>query len=393
LGKTGEELINKQMGEGGNKMRILFIAPSYYPHIGGVEYVVKSVAERLAKAGHVVTVVAGEPNTDRQYEEVVNGVRVVRWPVWSPGSAYHIPRKRGELEKFSKELAKEVDVVHVHNVHSVFSMYSFRVIEQMGVRIVVTPYYHGTGHTVFRRLLWVFWRKHVRSLLKGCTVHTVSKLEASLVKKDFGVSATPIENGVEEWIRDLSWDPQGYVLYSGRIERYKNIDVLARIVKILNDSYGLNLELKVFGRGSYVEKLREFLKSLRVPHEVGDFKPYEEYIEILSHATLFGLISEKESFPQSINEANAIGVPVVTAKPWGMNFEGRRRTLIVDPSQGVKAIAGAVHEFLENTPREEKSLVPTWSEVSLEYLKRLYGGQDEGFSNWWGRFHRYPPRR
>jgi glycosyltransferase involved in cell wall biosynthesis len=83
-------------------MRILFIAPSYYPHIGGVEYVVKSVAERLAKAGHEVTVVAGEPNTDKPYEEVVNGVRVVRWPVWSPGNAYHIPRKRGELEKFSK---------------------------------------------------------------------------------------------------------------------------------------------------------------------------------------------------------------------------------------------------------------------------------------------------
>jgi glycosyltransferase involved in cell wall biosynthesis len=38
-------------------MRILFIAPSYYPHIGGVEYVVKSVAEKLTKAGHKVTYV------------------------------------------------------------------------------------------------------------------------------------------------------------------------------------------------------------------------------------------------------------------------------------------------------------------------------------------------
>ncbi|MEM4449093.1 MAG: glycosyltransferase family 4 protein, partial [Fervidicoccaceae archaeon] len=98
-------------------MRILQISSDYYPHIGGVEYVVKSVAERLAKAGHEVVVVAGEPNTDRPYEEVVNGVRVVRWLVWSPGNAYHIPKKRSELEKFSKELAREVDVVHVHSVH------------------------------------------------------------------------------------------------------------------------------------------------------------------------------------------------------------------------------------------------------------------------------------
>jgi glycosyltransferase involved in cell wall biosynthesis len=355
-------------------MRILFIAPSYYPHIGGVEYVVKSVAERLAKAGHEVTVVAGEPNTDRPYEEVVNGVRVARWPVWSPGSAYHIPRRRSDLENLLKELARQADVAHVHSVHSVFSMYSLKVVKQVGVRVVVTPYYHGTGHTVFRRLLWVFWRRYVRSLLKGCIVHTVSKLEARLVKKDFGVNATPIENGVEERIRNLRWDPQGYVLYSGRIERYKNIDMLARIVKILNDFYGLNLELKVFGRGPYVERLRRFLKRLGVPHEVGDFKPYEEYIEILSHATLFGLLSEKESYPQSVNEANAIGVPVVIAKPWGMNFEGRKRTLIADLSRGVEAIARAVHEFLKRAPHEEKSLVPTWSEVALEYLKRLYGG-------------------
>jgi len=37
-------------------MKVLFIAPSYYPHIGGVEYVVKSVAERLARAGHEASI-------------------------------------------------------------------------------------------------------------------------------------------------------------------------------------------------------------------------------------------------------------------------------------------------------------------------------------------------
>ena len=37
-------------------MRVLFIAPYYYPHIGGVEYVVKSVAERPTKAGHRVNI-------------------------------------------------------------------------------------------------------------------------------------------------------------------------------------------------------------------------------------------------------------------------------------------------------------------------------------------------
>jgi glycosyltransferase involved in cell wall biosynthesis len=355
-------------------MRTLFIAPSYYPHIGGVEYVVKSVSERLVKIGYEVIVLAGEPDIDKPREEEVNGVRVIRWPTWSPSGAYHFPRRKSDLEKLLRELARQVDVIHIHSVHSILSVYALSIVKQMNARVVVTPYYHGTGHTAFRRFLWVFWRGYVGNLLRGCIVHTVSKLEARLVEKDFGVKAVPIENGVEEWIRDLKWDPQGYVLYSGRIERYKNVDLLARIVKMLNDIYGHGLELKVFGRGPHTEKLRRFLRELGISHEIGDFKPFKEYIDVLSHATLFGLLSEKESYPQSVNEANAIGVPTVIALPWGANFEGRRRTLVVNLGQGVDAIARTVHEFLENAPREEKSLVPTWSEVALEYLKRLYGG-------------------
>lgn len=40
-------------------MQILIIATSYYPHIGDVEYVVKSTAERLVRKGHNVIVIAG----------------------------------------------------------------------------------------------------------------------------------------------------------------------------------------------------------------------------------------------------------------------------------------------------------------------------------------------
>uniref|UniRef100_A0A7C4BCT2 Glycosyltransferase n=1 Tax=Ignisphaera aggregans TaxID=334771 RepID=A0A7C4BCT2_9CREN len=355
-------------------MRILFVSPSYYPSIGGIEYVVKSVAERLVKIGHEVTIVAGDRRAKEPSEEEINYVKIVRWPTWSPGGAYHFPRRRNELEQVLSEVSRGVDVVHLHSIHSVLTVHSLRIVKNRGVRVVVTPYYHGTGHTLLRRLLWVPWRRYVRNMLKGCTVHTVSKLEARLVERDFGVKAIPIENGVEEWVRDLRWEPQGYVLYSGRIERYKSIDLLAKIVKVLNERFGLGLELKVFGRGPYKERLVGVLRELRIPHEVGDFKPFEEYIKALSRAALFGLLSEKESYPQSVNEANAVGVPVVVAKPWGLNFEDRRRTLIVDLGQGVEALAEEVYEFLRKAPLEERSCVPTWSEVVSDYLRKLYGG-------------------
>jgi len=356
-------------------MRILQVATHYYPHVGGLEYVVKSVSERLVKMGHEVTVLAGEPNVEVPREEEINGVKIIRWPTWSPGDAYHFPRKRNALKNLLLNEAKNVNIVHIHSIHSILSVYSLKFVLKGGAtKVVLTPYYHKTGHTLIRRSLWAFWRGYVRSLIKHCIVHTVSKLEAEYVKRDFRVKAIPIENGVEEWIRDLKWEPQGYVLYSGRIERYKNIDLLTKIVKILNERFGLSLELKVFGRGPYKERLIEILKELKIPHEVGDPKPFEEYIKTLSHATLFGLLSEKESYPQSVNEANAIGVPVVVAKPWGLNFEDRRRTLMVDLNQSIEVLAEEVYEFLRKAPLEEKSCVPTWSEVVLEYLRKLYSG-------------------
>jgi len=57
-------------------MQILIATTSHYPHIGEVEYVVKSTAERLVRKGHAVTVIAGDPAGKTPQQEVINGVEV-----------------------------------------------------------------------------------------------------------------------------------------------------------------------------------------------------------------------------------------------------------------------------------------------------------------------------
>lgn len=39
-------------------MRVLMVSASYYPYIGSIEYIVKSIAEKPAKMGHEITVLA-----------------------------------------------------------------------------------------------------------------------------------------------------------------------------------------------------------------------------------------------------------------------------------------------------------------------------------------------
>jgi len=354
-------------------MNLLFIAPRYYPHVGGVEYVVKSVAESLIKKEHDVTVLCGESSINNPREEWINGVHVFRWPVWAPGDAYHIPRMRGKLKSWLLNAVKGCDVVHFHSVHSVLTVYSLDVLKKCGVRKVLTPYYHGTGHTAFRRFLWRRWRSHVKGALRSVhSVHTVSRLEAQLVNRDFMVDAIAIENGVDEWVLKLSWSPSGYVMYSGRIEQYKNIHRLANVVKILNSDFGMNLELKVFGSGPFVNHLNRYLTKIGMQCRVNPPQPFEEYITNLSKASLFGLLSEKESYPQSINEANAIGVPVVVVEPWGLNFSGRSRTLITQLDKSDETIAKELVAFLDEARKQSRSEVPSWNQVVDIYIRKLY---------------------
>ena len=358
-------------------MRVMFVVSHYYPYTGGVEYVVKSVAERLVKKGHDVTVLCGGPNLDNPKEEWINGVHVFRWPIWSPGDAYHIPRMRGKLKSWLLNAVKGCDVVHFHSVHSVLTVYSLEVLKGCRVRKVLTPYYHGTGHTTFRKLLWRGWRSRVKGDLRFVdVVHTVSRLEAQLVERDFMVNAFPIENGVDEWILKLSWSPSGYVMYSGRIEKYKNIHRLANIVKMLNSDFGINLELKVFGSGSFVNHLNKHLREIGIECYVEPPQPFKKYILNLSRASLFGLLSEKESYPQSVNEANAIGVPVVVAEPWGLNFSGRSRTLMTQLYKSDEALAKEITIFLDEARKQPRSEVPSWNQVVDIYIKRLYCPQE-----------------
>jgi len=354
-------------------MNLLFVAPRYYSHVGGVEYVVKSVAERLVRKGYEVAVLCGEPNIKNPKEEWINGVHVFRWPVWAPGDAYHIPRIRSKLKSWLLNVIKEYDVVHFHSVHSVFTVYSLEALKVYKVRKVLTPYYHATGHTTFRRLAWRIWRSRIRKDLHFVDViHTVSKLEAQLVKRDFKLNVLTIENGVDEWVLNLSWAPSDYVMYSGRIEKYKNIHRLANIVKILNINFGINFELKVFGSGSFKKYLEKYLKNVGIKYLAESPQPFEKYIESLRDASLFGLLSEKESYPQSVNEANAIGVPVVVVEPWGLNFFGRSRTLITQLYKSDEEIAGEIVAFLEEAKKQPKPEVPSWNQVVDAYIKRLY---------------------
>ncbi|MEM1925368.1 MAG: glycosyl transferase family 1, partial [Pyrobaculum sp.] len=118
--------------------------------------------------------------------------------------------------------------------------------------------------------------------------------------------------------------------------------------------------------------LSKHLRKIGITYSINPPQPFEKYIETLSKASLFGLLSEKESYPQSVNEANAIGVPAVVAEPWGANFSDRSRTLIIKLDESDASLAQKIAAFLYEVKNQPKSSVPSWDRVVETYVRRLY---------------------
>lgn len=335
-------------------MNILFVAAHYYPYIGGVEYVVKSLAERLAKLGHEITVLAGEPNGRQIKEEIINEVKVIRWPTLTWKDAYHVPKKRSKLEFILKKLLKDVNVVHVHSAHAVIPVYVGIKAKKFnpGTKLIFTPHYHAHGHTLIRELAWrTLWRKYVKKIIRYANkIHAVSIVEAERLVKQYPEvkdKLVIIPNGVNEDVFQYKWKGQNsnYMIYAGRVEKYKRLEAAMDIAK------ELELNLFIVGEGPYKKKLMNYAEKY-YQHRVKfmKYQPRKKYLELLANAKYAINLSELEAYSIFIAEALALGVPAIVSK-----------TILRIFNTPAKPIANNI--WLIN-----KASICTWNEVTLRYL-------------------------
>jgi len=295
-------------------MKILLVTPRYYPNIGGVEYVVKSTAERFAALGHETTVVTGDSKADKAREEEINGVQVIRWPTWAPSGAYHIPKKRNQLRNLLQRLLNDADAVHIHSAHAVLTVWAAVVARRIDpdVRIVFTLHYHGTGHSALRRLLWIPWRRYVAGAVEAAdAIHAVSPREAELIKShcpQHRGKTVVILNGVEEDVFSHRWrgTHSDYMIYAGRVEKYKRLEVAVDLAR------ELGLRLLVVGRGAHRERLRRYARRRRAAVEFLDPQPRPDYLRLLAGARYAVNPSSHEAYSIFAAEALAMGVPTIT---------------------------------------------------------------------------------
>lgn len=360
-------------------LNIVHVTPRYLPSIGGVEYVVKSLAEGMSKIGHDVTVFTLDSSQGLPRKERMNGVTIKRFFGFSVHNAYHVPSP-----KFLTSLLREKpDVVHVHSIHALTSLLTWIERKINGkVRVILTPYYHGVGHSKVRNFLWLVYRQVASKIVQSADViHVVSVLEAELVQRHFNREAVVVENGVSEDVHSVRWNPEkGRVLYAGRIEEYKGIQHVVRMVSCLR-RWIPEAKIVVVGEGDYKNSLLSLIEEIELPYESYSFLPRKKYLLEVSRAHALALFSERESYPQSVNEAQAIGIPVLIAGRWAAAFCHRPRSYVVDFSLSDLVLAKRVARFLEEAPRQPQAQIPFWrAVVEYRYMNIYCGYSDRAVS-------------
>jgi len=191
-----------------------------------VETHVRRLAQGCVEAGDRVTVLTHQVGGS-SVDEWVGAVRVLRFPLTVNSRNYPLSMS---LFRYLRLHAADFDIVHVHNYHSLVGHAAI----SSHLPFVFTPHYHGTGHTPFAAFLHRLYRPAgARLFMTADAVVCVSNAERHLVIRDFPgatgkvvtiPNGTDPKQGTSDEGRVTLGEP--IVLTVGRLERYKNVDLI-----------------------------------------------------------------------------------------------------------------------------------------------------------------------
>jgi len=355
-------------------MRILQVEPGSYEFNkgGGVSVYVRNISKRLAKR-HDVTVFASNLGGSPSFE-VVDGVKVERFKCYTPSRAYAF-----SLSMFLRMSAVDFDIVHANGYHT-FPMH-FSVLVRHG-RVVVSPHFHGVGHSVFRNcLLTLFKPFGKKTLEKAYKIHAVSEYEKSLLCEQFKLDPhkiVVIPNGLDfNEFKGLKRKKRSFrsILYVGRLVGYKGVQYLVEVLPRLSD----DVVLEIVGKGNLKPLLEKRAKKLNVFDRVRFYQNLSrrELLHKFVNADVFVLLSRHEAYSMVVAEALAAGTPCIVARKSALvEWIDTKHCFGVEHPIELGALAELIEEVIESKEkfdgtklRGEK--IKDWDDV-VEQLERIY---------------------
>jgi len=336
-------------------VKILHLASEYPPQkVFGLGRFVHGLAREQARQGHEVHVVTNSMG-GRQHETEECGVHVHRVDFPPPPEPAHIG---ATVTQFNTQLIERIlrDAVcpeaHVVNSHDYLTALAGKVVaRRLGATFVVTvhdtvvgkrfgklnndaKYAANIEHWMYQladRIICV--SEHTRNEVVeryGAPQGKTFAIHNAVSEEDF---PTPDPRLLARFRRVLARDDEKIVLYVGRLDREKGVDVLVRAFARVRD---VPAKLVVAGKG----KLEPGLRKLAADLGIADRTVFAGYLvgQVLSHAyrgaNVLVVPSLYEPFGIVALEGMVCGLPVVASSTGGLT------EVVNDGETGLLALSG-----------------------------------------------------
>lgn len=324
-------------------MRIVHVADSFAPDIGGIESQVESLARRQRAQGHdvtVITAVAEPAELDLHVVRAAEG----RWLT----VAFPWRNRRRIAEVLD---GPAIDVVHAHfTIISPLAIYVTRAASRRGIPVAITVHSLWWKVAVATRMCTLpFGWGRTRAAWSGVSALAAGHVQRTLRRVDM-VSVVPNLVDVQAWqpsepIRQTGADGIRMTLV-GRLKKRKHvdefIDVLARVrPRIPPDT---KVTVSIVGVGPRRDDLRAQVNALGLADwvELLGYREPDEVRTLLHQSDLFIASSRQEAFGIAALEARAAGLPVVGYRRNGLRdfiTDGVDGVLVTDAAEMVDALA------------------------------------------------------
>ena len=367
-------------------MRILLATDTYYPDVNGAAYFTYRLATMLSQRGHNVFVMCPSRSfrttVSNDNAVTVYGIRSIPIPIYRDFriSPLFIPRS---VTRAVKEISP--DIVHIQN-HFLIGKEVVSAAKRLGIPAI------GTNHFMPENLVhylhlpgiaerWVqklAWRQFVRVFEQLDSVTTPTKTAAALLEKAaLNKDVMPVSCGIDlerfKPTNDGAYLKQRFgiptdrpvLLYVGRLDKEKKIDVVLRALPDISRVTGVHLVLAGLGKEKQnLEALAEKL-GIRKAVTFTGFVPDEDLQNIYRVADVFVTAGIAELQSIVTMEAMASGLPVVAVNAMALPelvHNGENGYLFSDGDS--EMLAERVIAILAN-----RALRARMSERSLEIIK------------------------
>lgn len=367
-------------------MKILIATESYYPNIDGGAIAQHNLALELSKHGHDVHIIA--PGTslftkiEKENKTTVYRIGAIKLPFYMKNRYYFSPFPFFKINKIIKKI--KPDIINICSPYPIGFLSRIFAIKNK------IPFI-GTIHTLPENMISPFFRfknykticdyawKYLIFYFNLFQIVIIPTQTGADMYKERGLKSIilPISNGLKnnvfnnknngEYLRKrFNLPKKNIVLYTGRINEEKNLDVLIKSIPFVLKKINAHFLLCGSG-GKYRDDLIKLAQNLGVTKNITftDFIDWEDYPNIYSIADVFVIPSEAELQSLVTLEAVASGLPIVVVNKGALHELASMNNGFTFESKNSEQMA----EFIIKILSDEK-LKKAMGKNSLELIKK-----------------------